>query len=60
MNLLSLSDGIYNGKCNAGRWTNEMNITIKGHKIIKLYVTKDVSIPKPEVTNAMLSKVIEK
>jgi uncharacterized protein with FMN-binding domain len=60
VNLSSLSDGMYNGKYDAGRWTNEMNITIKDHKIIKIDVVKDVSIPKLEVTNAMLSKVIEK
>jgi uncharacterized protein with FMN-binding domain len=60
VNLSSLSDGMYNGKYDAGRWTNEINITIKDHKIIKIDVVKDVSIPKLEVTNAMLSKVIEK
>jgi uncharacterized protein with FMN-binding domain len=60
VNLSTLSDGMYNGKYNAGRWTNEMNITIKDHKIIKIDVVKDVSIPKPVVTNSLLSKVIEK
>ena len=56
----SLSDGIYNGKYKAGRWTNEMNITIKEHKIIKIDVVKDVSLAKPEVTEAIISRVIEK
>src|SRR5665811_2022642 len=60
VNLSPLNDGIYYGKYNAGRWTNEINITIKDHKIIKLDVVKDVSIPKLEVTNAMINKVIEK
>jgi uncharacterized protein with FMN-binding domain len=60
VDLSSLSDGTYDGKYNAGRWTNEMNVTIKDHKITKLDVVKDVSISKFEVTNAMLSKVIKK
>lgn len=57
--LSSLNDGIYNGKYDAGRWTNEMNVTIKDHKIIKIDVVKDVSFSKPEVTEAIISTVIE-
>lgn len=60
VNLTSLNDGIYNGKYNAGRWSNEMNITIKDHKIIKIEVIKDVSFSLPEVTQAIISKVLEK
>jgi uncharacterized protein with FMN-binding domain len=60
VNLSSLSDGMYNGKYNAGRWTNEMNVTIKDHKIIKIDVVKDVSFSIPEVTEAIISKVLEK
>lgn len=60
VNLSSLSDGVYNGKYNAGRWSNEMNITIKEQKIIKIDVVKDVFFSKPEVTKALLSKVLEK
>ncbi len=37
-----------------------MNITIKEHKIIKIDVVKDVFFSKPEVTEALLSKVLEK
>ncbi len=60
VDLSSLSDGMYNGKYNAGRWSNEMNITIKEHKIIKIDVVKDVFFSKPEVTEALISKVLEK
>jgi uncharacterized protein with FMN-binding domain len=58
--LTSHSDGIYNGKYNAGRWSNEMNVTIKDHKIIKIDVVKDVTFSLPKVTEAILSQVIEK
>ena len=60
VNLTSHSDGIYNGKYNDGRWSNEMNVTIKDHKIIKIEVVKDVSFSLPEVTQAIVSKVLEK
>ena len=58
--LSSLSDGIYNGEYDAGRWSNEMNVAIKDHKIIKIEVVKDVSFSKPEVTEAIINRVIEK
>jgi uncharacterized protein with FMN-binding domain len=60
VNLSSLSDGSYNGKYDAGRWTNEMNVTIKEHRIVKIDVVKDVSLSMPKITEAMISKVIEK
>lgn len=60
VNLSSLSDGMYNGKYNAGRWTNEMNVTIKDHKIIKIEVVKDVTFSLPKVTEAIISEVLEK
>lgn len=58
--LSSLSDGIYNGEYDVGRWSNEMNVAIKDHKIIKIEVVKDVSFSKPEVTEAIINRVIEK
>ena len=60
LNLSSISDGMYNGKYNDGRWSNEMNVTIKDHKIIKIDVVKDVTFSLPKVTEAILSQVIEK
>ena len=60
VNLTSISDGIYNGKYNAGRWSNEINVTIKEHKIIKIDVVKDVSFSIQEVTKAIISKVLDK
>jgi len=60
LNLSTLSDGTYNGQYDAGRWSNEVNVTIKDHKIIKIDVVKDVSLAKPEVTEAIISRVIEK
>jgi uncharacterized protein with FMN-binding domain len=33
VNLSSLNDGTYNGKYNAGRWSNEVRVTVKDNEI---------------------------
>lgn len=55
-----LSDGTYSGKYDGGRWTNEVSVTVKDHKITKVDVIKDVAFPKPEVTSELFNKVIQK
>lgn len=56
----TLSDGIYIGKYNSGRWTNELKVTIKDNKITQIDVMKDVMVPKPEWTKELFNRVIEK
>ena len=60
INILSLQDGVYNGIYEAGRWTNQVNVTIRGHKIIDIDVVKDVRFPNTEVTEELINQVIEK
>ncbi|MCX7749849.1 MAG: FMN-binding protein [Clostridia bacterium] len=60
VNLSALNDGVYQGKYEAGRWSNEVKVTVKDHKITKVDVVKDVTFPKPEWTKNVLNKVIEK
>jgi uncharacterized protein with FMN-binding domain len=57
--LRSVSDGTYSGKYNAGRWTNELNVTVKDHRITKIDVVKDVTFPKPEWTAQLFEEVID-
>lgn len=59
INLSTLSDGVYNGKYNGGRWSNELIVTIMEHKITDIKVIKDVLVPKQEVTQEIINKVIE-
>jgi uncharacterized protein with FMN-binding domain len=59
VNLSSVKDGIYDGKYRAGRWSNEVKVTVKDHKITQIDVVKDVLIPDPKVTKEILSRVIE-
>jgi uncharacterized protein with FMN-binding domain len=58
IDVSNLNDGIYNGKYKAGRWTNELNITVKDHKIIKIDIKDDVTFTNPDVSYELFSKVI--
>lgn len=60
INLSLVSDGVYKGKYDAGRWSNEVNVTVKNHKITKVDVVKDVTISKQNVKEGIINKVIEK
>ncbi|WMM24903.1 FMN-binding protein [Tissierella sp. MB52-C2] len=60
IDVSNLNDGIYNGKYKAGRWKNELNITVKDHKIIKIDIKDDVTFPNTDVSNELFSKVIGK
>jgi uncharacterized protein with FMN-binding domain len=60
VDLTSLSDGTYAGKYEAGRWANEVSVIVKDHKIIKVDVIKDVSFVKPDVTEKILSSVVDR
>ncbi len=55
-----LPDGEYNGSYKGGRWTNEMKVTVRDQKITQIEVVKDVAIAKPEVTQDVITKVINK
>ncbi|MCX7921895.1 MAG: FMN-binding protein [Clostridia bacterium] len=60
VNLSEIRDGVYTGQYDAGRWTNEVSVIIKDHKITKINIVKDITFPKPEWTKEILNKVIEK
>lgn len=55
-----LEDGVYKGKYTEGRWSNEVNVTLKDNKIIQITVVKSVVFEKPEVTRELINKVITK
>lgn len=55
-----LENGVYNGKYNGGRWSNEVSVTLKDKKITEINVVKNVAFEKPEVTSALIKNVIKK
>lgn len=55
-----LKDGVYRGNYNGGRWSNEVDITLKNKRIIQIDIAKSVVFEKPEVSRELINKVIEK
>jgi uncharacterized protein with FMN-binding domain len=60
INLSVISDGTYDGNYKAGRWTNEVNVKVKNHKITNIDVVKGVRFGRPEWTKEIFDKVIQK
>ncbi len=59
VDLSVLNDGVYNGVYEGGRWTNEVEVMVKGHRIESVKIVKDVLFPKPEVTEELVGRVLE-
>jgi uncharacterized protein with FMN-binding domain len=57
IDLLSLNDGIYTGKYEGGRWSNEVEVEIKNHQITEIKLIKDVMFSKPEVIDELFNRV---
>lgn len=55
-----LASGVYQGTYNGGRWSNEVNVTVKDGKISKIDVVKSVLFERPELTRDLINCVIEK
>lgn len=60
VDLTQVSDGTYTGAYNGGRWTNELEVTVKDHRISDVKVVKDVAIPNADSTKQLIDKVVEK
>lgn len=60
VSISALRDGTYNGKYKAGRWTNEVKLTVKNGKIAAIEVIEDVTFNKPEVTKELFDRIIVK
>lgn len=60
VNLAEVNDGTYAGSYKAGRWTNELSVLVKDHKIIDIQVLKDVAFSNQEQAKQVFNNVIEK
>jgi uncharacterized protein with FMN-binding domain len=59
VDLSSISDGIYNGSYDSGRWTNKVAVTVKNHKIEAIKLIDDVMVPQAELEDKLFNKVIQ-
>ena len=60
VNLLLLDNGLYRGKYNDGRWSNEVEVEIKNHQIKAIAIIQDMTFPNPAVSEDLFRRVIEK
>ncbi|HHV60819.1 MAG TPA: FMN-binding protein [Clostridiaceae bacterium] len=60
VDLSLVEDGTYNGKYQAGRFSNEVSVTVQNHKITGISILKDVLFKKDEVTKELFERVMEK
>lgn len=59
VDILSLKDGVYQGKYDYGRWSNELRVTVENHKITKIDIVKDVTFSKTDVSKELFMRVME-
>jgi uncharacterized protein with FMN-binding domain len=59
VNLSEIEDGVYNGRNDFGRWTNELNVKVENHKITNIEIEKDVKIANSELSSKIFQEVIE-
>jgi uncharacterized protein with FMN-binding domain len=60
INLQEIEDGIYNGVYKAGRWSNEVKVEIKDHRIANIEIVDDIMFSQPEVRSSVFNSVIER
>jgi uncharacterized protein with FMN-binding domain len=58
--LDNLSDGIYEGSFNGGRFSNAVMVTVKDHKILDIKKTKPLSAPTDDLYKQVYDEVMKK
>lgn len=57
--MSDIHDGVYHGAYKAGRWSNKVAVTVNNKRITNIEIVDDVTFAKPEVSDALFSKVID-
>ena len=60
INVSITKDGVYDGKYQAGRWSNEVKVTVKDKKITDIKIVKDVKFVDAKVRENLFKEVIQK
>jgi uncharacterized protein with FMN-binding domain len=59
INMTNVEDGTYKGRYELGRWSNELEVTVKENKITDIKILKDVKYASPDVSDKLFDEVIE-
>ena len=57
--LTSLEDGLYTGKFEMGRFSNEIDVEVKENSITSITLVEDVRFARPDITEELFSKIME-
>ncbi|MEA5032991.1 MAG: FMN-binding protein [Sphaerochaeta sp.] len=57
--LSAFTDGTYRGTYDYERWKNTLQVTVQDHLITAITIVKDVKFAKSEVSDAIISRVLE-
>lgn len=60
VDLTEIEDGTYAGVYQAGRWSNEVAVSVADHQISNIDVVKTVTMESPEMTSTIINSVIAK
>ena len=59
VDLTAIEDGTYAGVYQAGRWSNEVAVSVTDHQIANIAVVKTVTIDDPELTSTIINNVFK-
>lgn len=60
IDLTQVGDGTYAGAYEGGRWTNEVEVTVKDHRIDDVKIVKDVQFSNADSAKKLIDTVLEK
>ncbi len=58
VNLQTISDGVYNGKFKKARWTNNVEVTVKNHRIVDIKSTNKHPPPNKKVIDKAINAIL--
>lgn len=58
VNISNLPDGKYNGEFTGSRFSNTLEVTVDGGKIVNIEILKDMSVVIPDLSNEIFNEVI--
>ena len=59
VDLTAIEDGTYAGVYQAGRWSNEVAVSVADHQIANIAVVKTVTIDDPEMTSNKDRQIVQ-
>ena len=60
IDISQFENGVYEGKYDGGRWSNEVSVVLEEGKITEINVVKNVLFEQQEVTRELINHVLEK